>query len=338
VMWAIGVMGYSADIPVLLAALADPVSRVAAGALWSLGLVADGDVLSTVSALLSGPEPEIRRKALQALVRLGPEAAYPSLERGLRDDNLAVRTTAVHGLGIVGGDRAVRLLLPLLEDRQASMRWGAAWALGLAGTVDTGPLVRCLDDRALQVRGRVARSLGRLGGPGVAAALRRALDDPDPWFRSVCAGALGRIEGETPVDVVRPLVRETVEGVRRAAVSVLAAAGDRHGRTILRRGMAAPSAAVSRKWVEALAVTRDGRDELLLSVYGDSLDPWLAGDTVVDERRVRLMTRTTGLPASEVLQRYERLARTGAVRLALTSPARAPAGRPRTPWSPPPRG
>jgi HEAT repeat protein len=85
-------------------------------------------------------------------------------------------------------------LVELLADRDGSVRYEAAHALGraLAGSGKAPvALLRCIDDRDELVTIAAIEAAGDIGDKRAAPRIRRRLNDPSPLVRSWAASALG---------------------------------------------------------------------------------------------------------------------------------------------------
>ena len=71
--------------------------------------------VSLLDTLSNSAGPEAREDLLRAIMRTGP-AAIPTLETGLKDDRTA--ELAAQSLAYIGGDKAIKLLWALQEDRR----------------------------------------------------------------------------------------------------------------------------------------------------------------------------------------------------------------------------
>jgi len=77
-----------------------------------------------------------------------------------------------------------------MDDAEWPVRALAAWSLGRVGDERALPrLARAMGDPAYWVRHHVAEAMAALGQPG-AAALRRGLEDANPFVRDMAAQAL----------------------------------------------------------------------------------------------------------------------------------------------------
>lgn len=162
--------------------------------------VPEGLVLATQ---LGSADPQVRRKAAEALARLG-EAAAPAaaaLVRACADADEQVREQAVAALEDLGPPPAesVDQLVVLVADADPLVAYWAITLLGRAGRDAAGAvtaLMRCLESPAeLSVRQRAAWALGKIG-PGAAAArdaLGRAARGEDPRLARLAAEAIEAI-------------------------------------------------------------------------------------------------------------------------------------------------
>jgi HEAT repeat protein len=145
-----------------------------------------------VGRLLSRSRSAAMTKALlQVTGRIGV-ASDPSMVRTLAaHPDPEVRVEAVRVLGTVAPDaESSAVCLAAMDDPEWPVRALAAWALGRVGDDRAlARLGRAMGDPAYWVRYHVAEAMGALGESG-AAALRRGLDDANPFVRDMAAQAL----------------------------------------------------------------------------------------------------------------------------------------------------
>ncbi len=95
-------------------------------------------------ALLSDPEPQLRRRAALALGRIGlPEGVAP-LATSLSDPEVEVRQMSAFALGLLGDETATEALLAALDDTEPVVQGRAAEALGRIGAADAAPAIGAL--------------------------------------------------------------------------------------------------------------------------------------------------------------------------------------------------
>ena len=139
------------------------VRATAAKLLADLGDPADAGILA--SRLREDPDPVVRRRAAEALTRLGGdpanETAVAALADGLRDPIEDVRLAAAQGIRELDPGYAVAELARLL-----------------------------LEDPNHDVRVQAAGALGESGDPEAQPVLEAALADPNEFVRAAAANAL----------------------------------------------------------------------------------------------------------------------------------------------------
>jgi HEAT repeat protein len=267
-------------------AAADPEPSVRAAALTALAALDRGGASAEVLAAgLGDPQETVRRGALIGLLRRdGPQNTVASrqLESAATADLDEERAGAAQVIGETARADFAPLLSTLLQDRSlavrraaipaaAKLRLPALWyqvarALtepGLAGlatraladgeddAVAALAAVWDLDARS-EVRARLARALGRVGGRGATALLWERLPTPDETVRHEIVAALVRC-GHRPKESERPAIVALIE--REAADAGWAAAGNLALRGESGLGLVA----------EALATeAAQGRDRILL--------------------------------------------------------------------------
>ena len=124
-----------------------------------------------------------RQRAHYSLGRLRPTAAFDRLLEGLRDGDVVVRANAARVMTRSYADSAGRapgtvadLLLPLVDDADHGVRINAMRSLGTFRLPRLAPrVVPHADDAFPNARVQAVLTLGDLGGPEAAAALRRAV-------------------------------------------------------------------------------------------------------------------------------------------------------------------
>ena len=184
---------------------------------------------AALAALMSHPDPAVRRQAAWALGRRGPAAAAArgALRRALGDPDAAVRAQSARALAAIGppARAASSELFARLEDSSEDVRWAAADALAASGAgapEDLPRLVRALGNDDTYVRGFAEWMLAE-AGPALAAAapaLEARLRDPDPGVRTLAVRALGNLQRGDPAAVAglaEAVLHGTDDGRWRAA-------------------------------------------------------------------------------------------------------------------------
>jgi hypothetical protein len=146
-----------------------------------------------VSAALSDPSPEVRRRGCDLAGRLGFVELGAQLAEVLADSVPAVTEAACYALGELEGLTATALVKPATEALAATAtahpeplcREAAVAALGsLRVPAGLAAVLAALDDKPA-IRRRAVVALAGFEGPEVDAALARAAQDVDWQVRQV---------------------------------------------------------------------------------------------------------------------------------------------------------
>jgi HEAT repeat protein len=192
-----------------------------------------------------------------------------------------------------------------LGSRRMWRRAAAAYSLGDMRCAEAAPaLLRALDDDKPEVRGAVARSLGRLGvheaalplveafasrrvstevvgealielGPGVVPELRNMAGHPDSQIRAAAITLLGLVgdSGDSPVAI--GALRDSSADVRRAGAEALRRIGSSDAEAALRASLDDRAEVVRAAAAESLGVigSRSAAAELLEVARNDEFRP-----------------------------------------------------------------
>ena len=163
---ALGLLGDTAAVPMLLLALGDGSDKVRVEAIQSLGRLKDPRSVPALSLLLR--EKALALHVARALMNMGHSQAQPALIRGVRTAELGreAREACFTALGSLGSKSTVTALTPFLTDEDLEI---ARWA---------------------------ASALGRIAHRDAAEELLEAMRRGDPALRDMCAWALQQISGK----------------------------------------------------------------------------------------------------------------------------------------------
>jgi HEAT repeat protein len=218
---ALGTAKFQPAIPALLPLTEDPDASVRRQVELALEEMGDIGVLPGLVKLTADSEPDIRDRAVQALVNLhlprstGPTAALaklgnlinfsdeysdavvepdvpvdPSVVTALRarmsDSEDKIRRHTSRGLGIVRAEPAIpELLLAVARDRNPDVRFEAVRALRKIGDQSAGDrLLPMLDLNMDRVRNEIITTLGSLKCRGAVADLTRVFEEGKPGERA----------------------------------------------------------------------------------------------------------------------------------------------------------
>ncbi len=205
----LGLLGFPDYVEDLVSALDDPSPLVAMVAFRNLARREHPAFAPLLLEKLPRFE-DFNHDSLAALLAgVGFEAAAP-LRRALADAGRPawVRAVAAKALGRLGDVAAADLAADVLgacEDPE--LTFAALELIGRVGEERHRAAVEArLRSAGEEERLHAVRALGALGGAGVRAALRRALDDPSPW---VALAAAERLKQIGAADLLRALAAST---------------------------------------------------------------------------------------------------------------------------------
>ncbi len=276
-------MAMRSVVPVLLAMLGcggprpqpAPPPRVDPSVAEVIGLEADRTAgVDRLGALAGAGATAVRVHAIQALGRLGDEAAAARLMGLVGDPDAEVRRAAIWALGVAGAGAAAHeaaLVERYGQVTSAGDRAALAWTLGRLGTATSlPPLIAAVQDADAEVRVAGGHALGMLGrrsiplDEGARRALASATGHVDARVRQAAAFALSReFLPPADADVVAALARLARDGdpeVRAAAVIGL---GKREGAapSLLVDALADKDWRVRLEAVRGLALPRFGAEQ-----------------------------------------------------------------------------
>jgi HEAT repeat protein len=147
----------------------------------AMGRVADprfyAPLLAALEAAPAGSEA--RAVYVRALGLMRDDRAIPVLLPLLQADDTAVRHEAVQALGSLGGEQARTGLQSMLEDREANVRWDAAVGLAKMGDPAGKDVLLNLLDRDYYAHFPDVRQEGRAWAMETAVRTGARLNDPD---------------------------------------------------------------------------------------------------------------------------------------------------------------
>ncbi|HEX7008479.1 MAG TPA: HEAT repeat domain-containing protein [Phycisphaeraceae bacterium] len=146
-------------------------------------------------------DADLRRRsiALLAASPFGGEEPYVRTYRLLIDDpDATVRAACAQALSLHGGPQDAQLIIPLLRDSTAFVRWEAAKALQRIHNPEAvTPLIQALrTDEDADVRMAAAHALGQYAAPAVVQALIAALNDDHFGVAQASLASLRTLTGQ----------------------------------------------------------------------------------------------------------------------------------------------
>ena len=138
---ALGEVGDSLAVPVLIKALFDPSLSVRRASAKSLGQLRDVRAIPSLIKSMSDSHHSVRFATAGALVAMGPPALKPLSDLLPHPDPL-IRSLSSHTIGKIGGESAIQILIPLAGDPEWAVRAAAAAGLGLSAQSESLPILR----------------------------------------------------------------------------------------------------------------------------------------------------------------------------------------------------
>ncbi len=138
---ALGEIGDSLAVPVLIKALHDPSLSVRRASAKSLGQLRDLRSVPSLIKSMSDSHHSVRFAAAGALVVMGAPA-LKSLSDLLPHPDPLIRALSSHTIGKIGGEPAIKILIPLAEDPEWVVRAAAAVGLGFSAQSESLPMLR----------------------------------------------------------------------------------------------------------------------------------------------------------------------------------------------------
>ena len=189
---AIGNLGDSSDLPVLLRLSASPQEQERAAARFALANLPGQDVDEQLAGRLkdAGPEAVVLLQSLAA--RHSPGAAEATLSF-LKEPGPA-RISALEALALLGDERQVPTLVPLVNDPETTTQAAAQRALEAIVARTRGRSFAALSNAYnagdSATRTVLVKQFGAIAGPRALQAVRLALKDPEPAVRNAAFAAL----------------------------------------------------------------------------------------------------------------------------------------------------
>ena len=138
---ALGEVGDSLAVPVLIRALHDPSLSVRRASAKSLGQLGDVRSITSLIKSMSDSHHSVRFAAAGALVAMGAPALKP-LSDLLHHPDPLIRSLSSQTIGKIGGEPAIQFLIPLADDPEWVVRAAGAVGLGLSAQSESLPMLR----------------------------------------------------------------------------------------------------------------------------------------------------------------------------------------------------
>ncbi len=187
----LGNLGLSSSVPALIEALQGSGERRYA-VVWALGEIGGSDGVPLLVRELGSDDSMLRKTAVRSLVKIGSSVSK-DVRRFFNDEPNAGGERAA--IMVLGELRTTGMVGELSAVRDVNMD-AAVWALGRSGDKTALPaLLNALIDERWEVRRQTAEALGNLEDIQAVDALERALDDDETVVREWAARSLETLTG-----------------------------------------------------------------------------------------------------------------------------------------------
>ncbi len=172
-----------------------------------------------IKLLKENPDPHVRRKAVEALTKLGDPKTVKSLISALeKDPDGSVRGAAAQALGELGDRRAVKPLIKALGIKSHFSEKRGVYVRGMVEVRD----LKIRGEISSKVTTAAAVALGRIGDPRAIKPLGQVLRQLQEYARKRAALALGMFDDLKALShLVDSLERDPSIEVRRSAAQAL---------------------------------------------------------------------------------------------------------------------
>jgi len=186
-----------------------------------------GDLFKRLAAALLATDqyPEVRARAMAALIASRDKNVIFILRQGLHAQDGDIRRLACIGLGALATPDAIGDLAPLLQDEEQTVRLAAALALGaIGGEKAMQHMIRSLFEADHDARRAIAEALAAIPGEG-HTLLREAIVAQEIEIRRAAVYGLARIRATWAlVALYRTMLEDEQWYVRTAAEEAFLAA------------------------------------------------------------------------------------------------------------------
>jgi HEAT repeat protein len=209
-------------------------------AVKDLGRLKTPLAVEPLTAMISDRSKEVRCAIVEALTLIRPDNLTQILLPLSHDKSADVRLRVAHSFSLCKDDEAIQSLMTLIRDSKDAVANMAARSLSRNQNASLALLIRLFGDKEWKLRSRAAMAIKRMG-PGVADALRSALEDNDANVRFWAAICLGNLRDRNNSKILLEKLHDRDIGVRIAALRALREIGDPNVASKLFEALSQPS-------------------------------------------------------------------------------------------------
>ena len=235
VVGSLGACGTSVSVPSLVESLRDDSAPVRTAAASSLAHFDDPSSIPPLVAALNDPDWHVRATAIMSLSSLAGNdkdrvaRIIDPIAARLQDDQYAlVRDRAADALARPNDEKAVAALVQAMVSENREARFHAHEAIISCKAVAALPqLAKYVHHANRDVREKIVRIFGEIGGSDQVPYVTNALNDPDPVVRLAAVQALRKLQGAGTVEALETKCNDADPNVRAETARALGAIGDR---------------------------------------------------------------------------------------------------------------
>ena len=299
---AIGMLGVS-GVGTVLAVLQESTDLTTRRRLAdSIGFIRDPDAVEILSAALNYLEPPAQYGVIDALGEIGDEQAVPALVQSSRSDDPITRLKSAQALLNIRAPEALHALAALLDESDPRLRVPAIEGLGRIGSeAAVLSLLSLLNDEDETVSYATADALREIHTPEALDVFLTTINSPSSWVQKTIAEVLGNYPEARVVERLMALLTEQGDlETRLSAAQSLTRIGDERGKAMILRTLNAPNVMTRQYAAIALGMTGDMRavEPFLQTIRQRPIDPGTPRGRNMRRRMITAMTRI-GAPVIE---------------------------------------
>lgn len=157
------------------------------------------DNIQRLVAELRDPDEMIRRNAAEDLGDYRTTEAVFALAEALNDSSRGVSEAAAESLVMIGTEKVVHVVVPLLASENTFLRNYAKEILAQLGETAVPSLIESLNNEDRDVRKFAIDALEEINSPKSIPCVVKAVEDPDINIAAVAVEVLGRLGDETVI-------------------------------------------------------------------------------------------------------------------------------------------
>lgn len=226
--------GTKASVPTLVERLHDESVLVRTAAAGALGVLADPSLIPVLIKALDDPDWHVRAQVVMTLsAAAGADTEFTAqviepIAAKLQDEYALVRDRAADVLARPKDEKAIAALVRAIVSEHRDARFHAHEAIIRSKAASALPqLMEHRNHANPEVREKIIRIFGRIGGPEQVAPVIEALNDKDSVVRLAAVEALRKMEERGAIDTLKAMAADPDAHVRARVARTMGDLGDR---------------------------------------------------------------------------------------------------------------